>query len=275
MSIANKYHVFRFHEFLATLVLAAAACWAVYPENRLKEQVLSEKNSPVAVKYLESIVRLYPENGTYRMLLADRYIGGRRYERAMAQLLDIRDENPDIVFSGDVRRLALYREAPQYFRDKTEHEKTLARTLAVIRLETSRTRLGTMYAETSSLGIWPGALAAAQKILPFETWNRYFWLMKAAAAAEYSQEPALAAGYYLQAALAAPDLERRRQVFRKAFLVLSSAGLQTELKHQLALNSRAFSGDRHTAATLLSFARQTGDAYFARDIALGILRSTQ
>lgn len=275
MSIANKYHVFRLHEFLATLGLAAAACWAVYPENRLKEQVLSEKNSPVAVKYLESIVQLYPENGTYRMLLADRYIEAGRYERAMAQLLDIRDQNPDIVFSRDVRRLALYMDAPKYFRDQSEHDKTLARILAIIRLETSRPRLGAMYAETSALGIWPGALAAAQKILPFETWNRYFWLLKAAASAEYAREPALAAGYYLQAAVAAPDLERRRQVFRKAFLVLSSAGLQTELKRQLAFNTRAFSGDRHTAATLLSFARQTGDAYFARDIAMSILRSNQ
>jgi len=49
--------------------------------------------------------------------------------------------------------------------------------------------------------------------------------------------------------------------------------VQAELRRQLLASARPFAGDRHTAATLLSFARQTGNARFARDIALVILRS--
>ncbi len=273
MSIANKYHVFRLHEFLVTIGLAAAACWAVYPENRLTELVLAENNSPVAVKYLESIVRLNPGNGKYRILLSDRYLRSGRPERAMAQLLALQDSDPVTRFSRDIRVLALYKQAPEHFNDPAEIAKLADRTFALIRLETSRQRLGAIYAEAASIGLWPAALAAAEKILPLETWNAFFWLNKTASAAEQAGEPAKAAGYYIKAAACAPDMDKRRGLFRKAFLVLASAGRQKELKAELAASARAFAGDRHTAATLLTFARQTGDAYFARDIALVILRS--
>lgn len=273
MSIANKYHVFRLHEFLATLGLAVAACWAVYPENRLTELVLAEKNSPVAVKYLESIVRLNPGDGNYRILLTDRYLWAGRPERAMVQLLAVRGNDPITRFSRDVRVLALYKLAPRRFGDPAENKKLTDRTMAIIKLETSRQRLGAIYAETASVGLWPAALAAAEKILPFETWNSYFWLMKTAGAAEQAGEPATAADYYIKAATCAPGVEKKRMVFRKAFIVLAAAGTQKDIRRLLTANAPAFAADRHTAATLLSFARQTGDAYFARDIALVILRS--
>ncbi|HAT71375.1 MAG TPA: hypothetical protein DCS63_00985 [Elusimicrobia bacterium] len=275
MSIANKYHVFRLHEFLAVIGLATAACWAVYPENRLTELVLAEKNSPVSIKYLESIVRLNPGNGAYRILLADRYLWSGRPEPAMAQLLAVRETDPVTRFSCDVRVLALYRQAPKRFGNTAENGKLTARTMALINLETSRSRLGAIYTETSAVGLWPAAFAAAEKILPFETWNTYFWLLRAAAAAEQAGNLPAASGYYIKAAACAPDTEKRRLIFRKAFTVLSAAGLHKDIRRQLSASAPAFSGDKHTAATLLSFARQTGDAYFARDIALVILRTRQ
>ncbi len=272
MSIANKYHVFRLHEFAATLTLAAAACWAVYPENRLTDLVISEKNSPVSVKYLESIVRINPGDSRYRLLLADRYIGTGQHERAMAQLLAATVQDTETLFSRDVRTLALYREAPQYMKSGKEASIISARTLSAILSENSRQRLGAQYAETAALGIWPAALAAAERILPFETWNRYYWLIKAAEASEHCAMPQKAASYYISAAKTAPDQERRRQVFRKALLTLSAAGLQRDIKKTLYACAKDFASDKVTAATMLSFSRQTGDPYFARDIALQILR---
>lgn len=273
MSIANKYHVFRLHEFLATLALALAACWAVYPENRLTGLILAEGDSPVSAKYLESIVKLNPGNGAYRVLLSDRYQRTKRPELAMAQLLAVTQTDPETRFSRDARVLSLYTSYPDRFGNAADKDRLEDRVLSLIRLETSRQRLGTMYAETAAAGLWPAALAAAAKIIPFETWNLYFWLARAAAAAERAALPEDSAAYYLRAAAAAPDLEKRRENFRRAFLVLASHGKQAELRRRLSASAASFSGDRHTAATLLSFARQTGDARFARDIALVILRS--
>ncbi|MGD9642143.1 MAG: hypothetical protein AB7V08_05315 [Elusimicrobiales bacterium] len=273
MSIANKYHVFRLHEFLATLALAAAACWAVYPENRLTELILAEGNSPVSVKYLESIVRLDPGNGGHRILLSDRYLWAGRPEQAMAQLLTVTDTSAEVRFSRDARVLALYTRHPEKFKNPSDKAKLDARILSLVRLETSRQRLGAMYAETAAAGLWPAAQAAAERILPFETWNLYFWLARAAAAAEKAGAPETSAAYYLRAAAAAPDINKRRDNFRRAFLVLAANGRFQELRRQLSASARPFARDRHTAATLLSFSRQTGDARFARDIALVILRS--
>jgi len=102
----NKFRVFTPLEIMAFILSAAVAFIAMFPDNTLTEHVQMEKNTAVTIKYLNSIVRVNPDN-KYKFLLADTCMTAGLYSRALIAVNTIHPENSAVFFRKDLYSLSI------------------------------------------------------------------------------------------------------------------------------------------------------------------------
>ncbi len=268
----NKFRVFTPFEIAAFILAAAAVFAAVFPEHTLTELVNREKNKAVTIKYLKSIIRVEQDN-KYKFLLADTYMSAGLYSDALVTVNTIRPENQETLFRKSLYTLSLVEKRglrtsaieSQIGALKSSISGTLASTKDTGLLELA-------YAQGLQARAYFAAELAADRLSGISGKNSAYWLEKAADACEKNNDPKKAAELYLSLARVDRELWSRRLHFKRAFDDLAAAGEYGEIKRQLLLNAAAFAGDKHTAATMLRYARMTGDAGLARRVALAILR---
>ncbi len=269
----NKFNALSWAELAAFALGTAAAFAAVFPANTLTALVSSETNAQVTMKYLDSIIRINPDN-KYKFLLADTAMAASRFSKAMITVNMIKPENSAVMFRKDLYTLAIMHERGISNETQRAELRALQESMKLrLYAEKDAALLATVYAQAMHIRAYFAAALAADILANKPGKDAFYWLSRAALATEKNGEPRKAAALYLRLAALSRDKWDRRMNFKKAFDLLSAAGEYREMKRALMSHATEFAGDRHTAATLLRFSRMTGDAALARDVALVILRS--